>query len=101
MDATSLIATGIAIVVIFFFIKLIAVPFVRIILGVIAFIILLDLLQRFAGFNLNQILAPFGINVDLSKWGINLNWLLNPINYYINQAISFFHQAWDNVPKNK
>lgn len=101
MDLTSVIEIIIAVVVVYFFIKLIAVPIVRIILGVITFLILIYLLQRFLGFNFGQILAPFGISFNSSKWGLNLNWVSGSINFFINKLESFFSYLLGNLPKNK
>jgi hypothetical protein len=99
MDVISLIGIIIAIAVIYFVIRFIVSPIVKAIVSVIALLILIYLLQRFFGFNLDQILAPFGISLNLNNWGQSFNWILEPINYYINIATSLFHSLWQNVPK--
>ncbi|MCX6718528.1 MAG: hypothetical protein NTY81_02935 [Candidatus Staskawiczbacteria bacterium] len=99
MDSTSLIAIIIAIIVIYLFIKFVVSPVLRIIFGVIIFLILIYLLQRFFGLNLDEIFAHFGISLNSSKWGPSLNWLLSPVNYCTDQIISFFNFIWKNVPK--
>jgi len=89
MDFTSLLAIVVAIVVIYFFIKFIVNPALKVVGGIIVFFIIIYILQHYLNFNFNNILGPFG-----------LNWILSPINYYINQIISFLRFAWGNVPKN-
>jgi len=99
MDTTSLIGIIIVIIIAYFLIKLIISPIVRAVLGIITFLILIYLLQRFFGFNIDKILAPYGISLDINGWLSKLNWLLNPINYLINKGTSIFHSLWANVPK--
>jgi hypothetical protein len=98
IDFTSLIIIVVAIVVAYFFIKFIVSPIIKIITGIIFFLILIYFLQKF-GFNFNKILSPFGISLDLNNWIQNFYWVLNPINYLINQALLFFHFIWQNIPK--
>lgn len=99
MDLTSIIEIVVAIVVIYFFIKLIVNPVIKLIIGVVVFIVAIYLLQRFAGFNFNNILSSFGISWDTSKWSSNFNWISGPVNYYLNQAMSVFHSLWAQTPK--
>lgn len=99
MDLTSLIEIVIAIVVIYFFIKLIVSPLFKVVVGVIIFIVAIYLLQKYFGFNIDKILAPFGISLNLNKLGLNLNWLLGPINNYIDQIKNFLNSIFQNVPK--
>ena len=99
MDFTSLIEIIVAIFVIYFFIKLIVSPVIKIILGIIIFLVFIYILQKFFGFNLNQVLTPFGISFNSSKWGLGLNWLLGPINYFIEQIKTFLSFIWGNFPK--
>jgi len=99
MDFASIITIIIAVVIIYCFIRFIAFPVVRVILGIIIFLLLLHIAQRFFGFDINNILAPFGISFDLDKWGINLDWLLKPVDYYLDQVKNFFIGAWDKIPK--
>ena len=99
MDISSLIAIVIAIVAIYFFIKLIVSPIIKAVLGVIIFIAVIYLLQRFFGFNIDQILAPFGISFNLGNWGPGFNWILGPANYYIDQIQNFANFVWGNVIK--
>jgi hypothetical protein len=89
MDITSLILIVVIVVAIYLFIKFVVSPVVKIILGIIIFLILIYLLQRFFGFNLDQILTPFGISLNLSKW--NFNWILESAKYYTNQAKIFLN----------
>ena len=100
MDLTTIIEIAVAIVVIFFFIKFIVSPIIKIIMGIIIFIVLLYLLQRFFGFNIDQVLTPFGISLKSSSWNMNLNWILGPANYYVDQIKNFSTFIWGNFPKN-
>jgi hypothetical protein len=98
MDIASLIAIIIAIVAIYFFIKLVVSPIIKAILGVVIFLVLIYILQRL-GFNLDNILAPFGISLNLNRWAPNLSWLFGPANYYIDQLKTFLNYIWGNFPK--
>jgi len=99
MDLTSLIEIVIAIIVIYFFIKFIVNPIARLILGIISFLILIYILQKYFGFNLNNILSPFGISLNTNKWGVDLNWISWPINYCIGLIKSSLNFLWQNIPK--
>lgn len=99
MNLTSLIEIIIAIVVVYFFIRFIVSPVLKAIIGIIIFLVLIYILQRFFGFNLGQVLAPFGISFDSNNWGSGLNWLLGPINYYVDQIKIFLSFIWGNFPK--
>ena len=99
LDLTSLIEIVIVVVVIYFFFKFIVSPVIRVIFGIIVFIILISLLQRFFGFNLDQVLAPFGISLNSSSWGLNLNWLFTPLNHLIDQIQGFINFVWINFTK--
>lgn len=99
MDVNSLIAIVIAIIVIYFFIKFVVNPAIKVILGIVVFLIIIYLLQRFFGFDLNQVLTPFGIHLKLEKMGIDLNWISEPVNYVIIQIENFMSFIWQNIPK--
>jgi len=99
MDLTSLIEIVVVIVVAYFFIRFIVSPFIKIILGVLAFLILIYLLQRFLGFNFDKVLADLGVSSFLNKWGLNINWILNPINYFMNYIKNFIDPILQNIIK--
>lgn len=101
IDLTSIIEIVIAIAIIYLFVKFIAFPVVRIILGIIVFLVLIYILQRFFNLNLNQLLEHFGISFDTSKWGLNINWILAPLNPYIDQIKNFINSLWQNTSKSK
>ncbi len=92
MDLTSLIEIVIAVAVIYFFIKFIAIPVVRVVLGIITFFIVVYFLQHFFGFSFSQILAPFGISLNSSKWGLSLIW-------FTDQIKNFLDFIWGNFIK--
>ena len=92
MDTTSLIEIIVVIIVAFFIIKFILSPVLKIIFGVIIILIVLHLLQRFLGFDIDQTLIKFGINLNLNKWLLNFNWLLGPLDNLIDQIKNFIKQ---------
>jgi len=98
MDITLFIAIIVAIIAIYLFIKFIVSPILRIVFGIIIFLVLIYILQRFLGFNLNHILAPFGISFS-PDWESIFGWLLKPINYFTDQIKSFLTFIWHNIPK--
>ena len=99
MDFTSLIAIAVAVVVIYFFIKLIVGPLAKAVVGIIIFLVTVLLLQRFFGFNFDQVLAPFGVSLNLNQWISKLNWILGPADYYIDQIKHFAELIFKNIPK--
>lgn len=101
IDLTSLIEIIAAIAVVYFFLKFIVSPVLKIIFGVIVFIILIYILQKFLGFDTDKVLATFGISFNFDRWAVSLNWILAPINYYIGQAKVFLNYIWVNFPKAK
>ena len=99
MDFIAIIEIIVAIVVLYFLIRFVVSPIIKAVIGVVIFILFVYLLQRFFGFDLGKVLAPFGISLDTGKWGSTFNWLLGPINYYVDQIKHFIHFLWGNVPK--
>jgi len=96
MDFSSLIGIAIIIVAVYFLIKFIVSPLLKLIFGIIAVLALIYFLQRFFGFDSAKFFSNFGISLDTEKWGVNLNWILNPINYYADQIKSFLNYIWNN-----
>jgi uncharacterized membrane protein YfcA len=99
MDFTSFIEIIIAILVAYFILKFIVSPVLKIIFGIIIILVLLYLLQRFFGFNIDKALAPLGVSLNLNKWGDGFNWILSPINYCLDQIKKFLDPLWNNLPK--
>jgi len=100
MELSLIITIIIAIIIIYLFIKFIALPILRLVLGIIVFLLLIYIVQRLFGFQINQLLAPFGISFNLNGWELNLNyWLLEPINRFIDQIKSFFRYLMENLSK--
>jgi len=99
MNLMSLLPIVIGVVVIYFFVKLIVSPLVKIIAGIIIFLVVIFVLQNFFNVNFNQMLGPFGKYLDFNAWNINLNGVINLISHYINQALSFFRYLVGNTPK--
>ena len=95
MDLNSIIAIVIAVVVIYLFIKFIVSPIFKAIFGIITFIILIYILQRFFNFDLSQILGPFAKYVNLKSF----SWIFSPINGYIDQAKNFLYDIFENIKK--
>jgi len=99
MDTTLLIEIIIAVVIVWLFIKFIASPAIKLILGIIIFLFLLYLLQRLFGLDIDRIFASIGIHTNLDNWATKLGSILAPLNPYIDRVKSFFNYIWANVPK--
>lgn len=78
MDIASLIILIITIVLILLFIKLVAAPLIKTVIGLIIFLLLLYLAQNYLGININQIFNRWGLNFDV-------NWISGPLNYIIDK----------------
>lgn len=96
MDTTLLIEIIVAAFVIFLFIKFVVSPVIKVILGVIIFLFLIYLLQRFFGIGLDKILAPFGISLNLDRWSSAINWIFSPLDGYIQQLKNLANFVWRN-----
>jgi len=96
MDFSSLIGIVVAIIAVYFLIKFIVNPLLKLIFGIIAVLTLIYFLQRFFGFDLSKFLSTFGISMNTENWGINFNWISNPTNYYTDQIKSFLNYIWNN-----
>ncbi|MFA6190319.1 MAG: hypothetical protein WC711_02265 [Candidatus Staskawiczbacteria bacterium] len=97
MDTTLLIEIVIAIIVAYFLIKFIVSPLIKLVVGILAVLTIIYLLQRFFGFDIDKITEPFGISLNSSEWGQNFSWIINPINYVINQIESFIKFVFGNI----
>jgi len=99
IDLTTFIAIVFAIFIIYIFIKFIVNPIFKIILGIIIFFVLIYILQKFFGFDIDQILAPFGISLNINRLLSNFNWIFKFIDYFVNQAKDLFNFIFKNIPK--
>ncbi|MCX6721463.1 MAG: hypothetical protein NT026_02590 [Candidatus Staskawiczbacteria bacterium] len=99
MDIASVLTIVVIVIAVYFFLKLVVSPLVRAVAGIIAFLIILYLLQRIFGFDLSRIFGRYSVFLDISKWGINLNLILNPVNYLIKEILNFLQQGWEKIPK--
>lgn len=99
MDTTSFVEIVIVVVAIYFFIKFIVTPIVKAVVGIIIFLVLIYLLQRFFGFDVDKVLAPFGISLNINGWGSSFSWLTGPINYVIETGKSLINFISGNFPK--
>lgn len=99
MDLTSILVIIAAIVIIYLFVKLILSPLVKTILGIVFFILLIYILQKFSSFDLSRVLGPFAVYFNPSKWGINFKWLLDPVNSYANKAVPFINFVQKYIPR--
>lgn len=99
MDIAILIAIILAIAAIYFVIKFIINPVIKAVAGIVVFLILIYLLQRFFNFDLERILTPFGISFNMSAWGQGLGWIVQPINAIIDQIKSIINFLGQNTPK--
>ena len=99
MDLTSLIEIIIVIVAIYFFLRFIVSPIIKTILGIVIFLFLVYLLQKYFGFSIDKVLAPFGISFNMSNWNLNLDWLLGPLNALMDKIMSVITPLFNNIPK--
>ncbi len=100
MDTTALIGIIVTIIVAYFIIRFIVSPLIKIIIGVVAILLLVYLLQKFLGFNINNILSSFGISSPNSNsWSEWIDNLFSPISGYLDQVKNFFSFLWENVNK--
>jgi hypothetical protein len=99
MDFNSIIAIVVGAVAIYLFIKFVVNPLIKTVLGIVIFLILIYILKHTFNLDLTKAFGPFGSYFDLDSWGSSIGWLLDPINYFLNKATSFFHYIWGNVPK--
>jgi hypothetical protein len=89
MDFAPIITIIISLIVVYFFIKLIVSPLIKVIIGIAVFLIMIYLLQHFLNFDVSKSFGPFGKYLDLKNWGINLQDIMNQIGNYIKKTLSF------------
>ncbi len=99
MDFTSIIEIVVVVAIAYFLIRFIVSPVIRLVFGIIIFLIVVTLLQRFFGFDIDQILSQFGIHLNLNKWILSFNWILGPADRYIDQIKNFLNFIWSRVLK--
>ena len=99
MDITSIIEIIVAVLVVFFLIKFIVSPIIKIFVGIISVLILFYILQKYFGFDIDKVLSPFGISLNMNNWGQGFNWILSPINYFADQIKIFINFIWENINK--
>lgn len=98
MDFTQLITIIVAVAIIYLIIKFIVSPIIKVIAGVIIFLLFAYILHRF-GFDFNKILSPLGISLDVNGWINSISWIFAPVNYFIDQAKNFLLSIWENINK--
>ena len=101
MDIVTFVEIAVAVLVVYFLIKFIVSPILKIVVGIISILVIVFLLQRFFGFNIDNVLAPLGINLNLNSWISKFNWIFAPFNGYIDQAKGFISFISSNIPKFK
>ena len=101
MDINTLILIIVIVVAIYIFIKLIVSPLIKAALGIVIILLAIYILQKYFNFNLHNVFGQYTVYLDMTKWGINMNWLLNPLNYYINKSLPFIHSLFSKLPKIK
>lgn len=89
MDITSLLSIVVVLALTYIFVKLVVSPVLKVAVGIIIFIIMLYLVQKFFGFDVSKLLKPFGISLTPSQLG-TFDWILDQADYYINKVKSFF-----------
>jgi hypothetical protein len=99
MDIISIIEIAVAVVAVFFIIKFIVSPVIKIIVGIILILVFAYVLQKYFGFNIDKALAPMGISLNLNSWGPAFNWISSPLSYAIDQIQKLFDFISGNFPK--
>jgi len=100
MDINTLIVIIVIVIAAYIFIKLIVSPLIKAAIGIVIILLAIYILQKYFAFNSKNIFGSYATYLDITKWGVNLNWILNPLNYYIDKVMPFLKPIWQNVPKN-
>jgi hypothetical protein len=88
MDFTPIITIVISAVAIYFFIKLIVNPLIKVIGGIVIFLIIIYIMQHFFGLDLKTAFGPFGKYLDPAKWNINFNEITTQAAKYVKKLFS-------------
>ncbi len=91
MDSASILSVLISVVLVFLLVKYVVSPIIKALIFIIIFLLVIYIIQHFFQFNLNRYFGPLATYLDITKWGINLNWLLNPLDYWLSQLLKFLH----------
>lgn len=83
MNFTPLITIIISVVAIYFFVKLIVNPLIKVVAGVVIFLVIVYILQRFFNFDFNDTFGPLAKYLNPEKWGVNFNEIISQIVNYI------------------
>lgn len=89
MDITSLITIIIVAVAAYYIVKFIVSPLVRLIAGILFFLVVIYILQRYFSFNFQNVL---GFDLGLDR-------VIIFADSYLSRAVSFFKYLLGNVPK--
>lgn len=99
IDVNSIIILVVVIAVIYFLVKFIISPLLKIITGIFIFLVASYVLQKYFNYNFNQILGPLSPYIDLNKWIGVLNSIFDVVFSNINKLISVLKIMFDGVPK--
>ena len=84
MDINQIISLVVIIVAVFLLVKFIVGPAVKLIGGIIIFLIILYISQQYFHLNLNQIFGPLSPYLHTGLWTAPINWLVSTVNWVIN-----------------
>ena len=87
MDFTPLITIIISAIAIYFFIKLIVHPLLKAIGGIIVFIIIIYIMQRYFGLNLENAFGPLGKYLNPEGWITGFTQIITQIINYIKKLL--------------
>ena len=99
IDLNTLIVIAVVVVAIYIFIKLIVSPILKAVVAIVILLLVIYILQKFFTFNLHSVFGQYAVYLDITKWGVNMNWILKPINNYLNMAMPVLHSIWPSIPK--
>lgn len=91
IDVGAVITTLIFLAAVYFIIKFIVSPIIKLISGIVVLLIVIYVCQQFFNVSFNQYLGPLAKYIDIDQWSNNLGQLISPIISYITKAISFLN----------
>lgn len=90
MDTASFATITISIILLAAFIKFIVSPLIRVVLGIIIFLLVVYAFQKFFQFDLSRIFGPLAQYMDIGKWPF-IQWILWPVDYILNKMKIIFN----------
>lgn len=90
MDISAIITIVIAVAAVYFVIKFIISPLLKLIAGIVILLVAIYILQRYFNLNINQYLGPFSGFLNVDAWVKGFFWVINSAVKYIVNLFSIF-----------